>query len=315
MPDEPRPGKAYKTYAEQVELLSGRGMDVGDPDRAQQTLRRINYYRLSGYWYPFRKKMQDGRGRTDTFLAGTTLDDVVSLYDFDARLRAALFTALSPIELSVRALLGHELGRIDPYAHLNVATLGPVARRKRSAAPSERYIKWREKYGRELNQSHEDFVKHHHAYYSGLLPIWAAVEILDWGQLTHLFAMSPQAAREAVSGSVGLSAPQFESWLKSMNIVRNVSAHHGRLFNRVYDLKPRLPSATDHPELAALAPVMNRAFGQLTIIQYLMHRLGVGNTRLLPAVLGTYPNVKLIPIGHTGAPDDWYEHRWWTPPS
>ena len=47
--------KAYKTYARQVEILAGRGMDMGDRESAAATLRRVNYYRLSGYWYPFRK--------------------------------------------------------------------------------------------------------------------------------------------------------------------------------------------------------------------------------------------------------------------
>ena len=89
--------KTYLTYGEQVARLQSRGMDVGDLASAEETLRRINYYRLSGYWYPFRQKSTDGR--TDTFYPGTTLADVVALYEFDARLRAATFTALAPIEL------------------------------------------------------------------------------------------------------------------------------------------------------------------------------------------------------------------------
>lgn len=60
--------KAYKAYAEQVAILAGRGMDMGDRDAAVETLRRVNYYRLSGYWYPFRK--QTTSGREDDFYAG-----------------------------------------------------------------------------------------------------------------------------------------------------------------------------------------------------------------------------------------------------
>ncbi|MGK0722005.1 hypothetical protein [Leucobacter sp. W1478] len=41
--------KGYKTYEQQVDLLEGRGMDMGDREGAAEMLRRVNYYRLSGY--------------------------------------------------------------------------------------------------------------------------------------------------------------------------------------------------------------------------------------------------------------------------
>ena len=46
--------KVFKTYAEQVELLRSRGMRIDNVERAEEKLARLNYYRLSGYWYPMR---------------------------------------------------------------------------------------------------------------------------------------------------------------------------------------------------------------------------------------------------------------------
>jgi len=69
--------KSFKTYEEQVDLLIGRGMCVADRERAIEKLRRVNYYRLSGYWYPFRMRKPGGDGRSDRFLPGSTFDDVV----------------------------------------------------------------------------------------------------------------------------------------------------------------------------------------------------------------------------------------------
>ena len=111
--------KSFKTYEEQIDLLIERGMYVVDRERAIEKLRRVNYYRLSGYWYPFRMRKPGGDGRSDRFLPGSTFDDVVALYDFDARLRVAVLAALAPVELSMRALVGHALGEIDPCIHLN----------------------------------------------------------------------------------------------------------------------------------------------------------------------------------------------------
>lgn len=68
--------KPHLTYEEQVSLLNERGMDVGA--RPVDLLRQANYYRLSGYWYPFREPAERGRG--DRFIAGTRLEDVWALH-------------------------------------------------------------------------------------------------------------------------------------------------------------------------------------------------------------------------------------------
>ncbi|SMY13046.1 Abortive infection bacteriophage resistance protein [Brevibacterium jeotgali] len=289
--------KEYKSYDEQVDLLSERGMDVGDCESARATLQRVNYYRLSGYWYPFRK--QSKAGREDDFYPGTRLSDVLALYDFDARLRTAAFSALTPIELAIRALLGHELGRLDPCAHLDPGKLGPNAR------SGGAYSTWLERYEFKLRQSREDFVAHHDGKYGGILPVWAAVELLDWGGLTRLFGFAPRGVQNTVADACGLSAPQLTSWLKALNIVRNICAHHGRLFNRVHTLSPKPPRVGRHPDLDAVASDWSRTFGQLTMIQFLLIRLKVGRPTFLPVVLDSFPSVQAVPLTHMGAPKDW----------
>lgn len=296
--------KAYKTYAEQVDILVSRGMEVDDLKAAVGTLQRVNYYRLSGYWYPFRK--QTSSRREDSFYAGTRFRDVVALYEFDARLRAATFAALAPIELTIRALLGHGLGRIDPCAHLDPSILGPTAQRGNA------YSKWLERYENELRCSREDFVEHHRQKYGGRLPVWAATELMDWGMLSYLYGFSPREVQNAIADTCGLRPPQLSSWLKALNLVRNTCAHHGRLFNRVHAITPKLPSVGMHPELDAATTEWNRTFAQLTLIQFLSDRLGLGRGRILPAVIRSFPDVTIVPISHMGVPVEWQENPLWT---
>lgn len=295
--------KAYKTYDEQVDLLASRGMDIGDRDAAINQLQHINYYRLSGYWYSFRR--QGASDREDTFYPGTTFSGVIRLYSFDANLRTATFASLTPIELALRALLGHALGTIDECAHLKPALLGP------RAAKGTYYATWMQRYQKGLADSKEDFVKHHHAKYAGTLPVWAAVEILDWGALTYLYGFSPRQIQDSIADKFGLTAPQLESWMKSLNVVRNICAHHGRLFNKVHAIKPKLPNAGQLPELDKARQEMNRTFGQLTLIQHMLRTLDVGRHQLLPAVLRSYPDINLLPISHIGAPPHWATSTLW----
>lgn len=284
--------KAYKAYEDQVDILAQRGMDMGDRGVAAEMLRTVNYYRLSGYWYPFRQ--QSSSGRQDEFYEGTRFSDVVALYDFDARLRYATFATLVPVELAIRALLGHELGRIDPCAHLEPSRLGPTARR----GPT--YPRWLERYENELRLSREDFVQHHKQRYDGRLPVWAAVELLDWGSLTYLYGFSPRNVQDAVADACGLTAPQLTSWLKALNLVRNTCAHHGRLFNKVHTIVPKQPKAGLHPDLDSVSSEWSRTFGQLTLIQFLSDRLDVGRRNVLPAVVRSFPVVQAVPIAHMG---------------
>ena len=89
----------------------------------------------------------------------------------------AVLAVLAPVELSMRALVGHVLGEIDPCIHLKADLLGPVARGKRASE----YAKWLKKYQNKLKDSREDFVRHHKDKYGGTLPVWAAVEVLTGG--------------------------------------------------------------------------------------------------------------------------------------
>lgn len=93
-----------------------------------------------------------------------------------------------------------------------------------------------------------------------------------------------------------------------LNILRNYSAHHARMFNRVYTLKPRLPRGNSHLKLAEPVKAINRAFSQLSLIQYLLKALSIGDEKLLPSTLNTYPEVPGVPISHLGAPSDCHSH-------
>lgn len=44
-------GKRFKTHDEQIALLRERGMLIESDLDACWLLERVNYYRLSGYWY------------------------------------------------------------------------------------------------------------------------------------------------------------------------------------------------------------------------------------------------------------------------
>ena len=63
------------TFEQQADLLLARGMR-GDRATMMSRLAVVNYYRLSGYWHPFRNPDQD------TFRPNTTFEVVWQRYAF-----------------------------------------------------------------------------------------------------------------------------------------------------------------------------------------------------------------------------------------
>lgn len=131
----PAPPKPFKSYAELVDLLISRGMQVDDPERAQRKLAQVGYYRLSGFWYVCRSLSRNGQGqvspvngqpvRAEQFLPGTTFEAVLDLYLFDKRLRQLMLDALERIEVHVRSVVAHEVGFHNALAYQDSSFINP----------------------------------------------------------------------------------------------------------------------------------------------------------------------------------------------
>ena len=237
-----KPLKPWLAFSQQLEVLQERGLQVEDRAAALDYLERLGYYRLSGYWYPLRAidpKASQAQGkavRLDGFIPGSRFEDVVRLYVFDKKLRLLALDALERIEMAVRVDVAHLLGQRDPGAHENPACLhGNFAKKKiakgQDAGKTQHQL-WLAKYRSMLHRARKDpFVLHHLQQY-GALPVWAAVEVWDFGLLSKLFAGMQHADQQHIAGIYGAPSGQdFAKWLRSLNFIRNVSAHHSRLWN------------------------------------------------------------------------------------
>lgn len=111
----------------------------------------------------------------------------------------------------------------------------------------------------------EPFVVHHNNVY-GDLPIWVAIEILDFGSLSKLFSGMIYSDQQKISSTYGAPTGNiFSKWLRSLTFIRNISAHHGRLWNiNIIDQSP-LNLIPENPELQN-----NRPFFYFCLMQQLM---------------------------------------------
>ncbi|MBA8827807.1 abortive infection bacteriophage resistance protein [Saccharopolyspora lacisalsi] len=272
--------KPHLDLPAQVQLLSSRGLSISDSQHAQRVLRTVGYYRLSGYWYPYRQPDPTGVGRADDFLPGTSFDQIVGLYDFDRRLKLHLLDALERIEIAVRVQLGDVLGRRSAYAHLDPTNLDPGFDKSPGGKPS-RYQEWLRRMQEAQQRSREDFVKHFRTKYDGWLPTWVVTEILDFGGVSTLYSGLQRRDRDEIAADLGAldatgagNGSALKNWLQVINYLRNTCAHHSRLWNRNMDVQLAPKHLGPISRLAHLhtgpPTQLFRVFGPLCLVLFLL---------------------------------------------
>jgi abortive infection bacteriophage resistance protein len=320
--------RPWKSFASQLELLKSRGMVVTDETAAQSYLERVGYYRLSAYWYPFRvfNLVQDAATqriasiRTDQFEIGTQFVDAVELYLFDKKLRLLVSDALERIEIALRVDIAYVLGEYDTFAHQNQNCLHPTFSGKidRSTGKTA-FALWQEKYQSLLSRSKEDFVEHYREKHGPNLPIWVAVEILDFGAVSKLLAMMKVPDQQRIASKYGVNDWKvFSSWLRALNYLRNLAAHHSRLWNRNVIDQPKLPIVGTMDwcdSFVGKADLIAKPFLLLAITRHLVMRVCPNShwPERVRELLISFPQQqsrRQLSVFDMGAPQCW--ETWWT---
>lgn len=119
--------KPWLSYEEQANLLEKRGLAF---DRADLIMRlsEVGYYRLSGYWYIFKRNQEPG---DESFIEGTDFSDIWDLYTFDRQLRLAVLNAIERVEIYMRSQLAYRLAEISgPFGFLERSSLPNIDQSK-----------------------------------------------------------------------------------------------------------------------------------------------------------------------------------------
>lgn len=329
--------KPWMTIADQLAQLSSRGMQVNNEAKATDYLERIGYYRLSGYWYDFRqrgepycpldaetgrkpKKVKVERSVLEEFKPGTRFHDAVDLYVFDKKLRLLALDALERIEIALRVDLSHRLGEKDAFAYLKPDLFHEgFASKLDPTFGLTRHHEWLTKHAALVARSRETFMVHNKKKYGLPLAIWVACEVWNFGSMSTLFAGLKSEDQDAIAQAYGVPDGRvFESWLRSLNYLRNVCAHHSRLWNRNVVEEPKLPAPGVIPALDAFIgdPARRtRPFLLLCICQHLMQVINPSSSwgrRLKKHLLEAFPDLSHIGITlyGMGVDEGWDQRAW-----
>jgi abortive infection bacteriophage resistance protein len=291
--------KPALTFDQQVQLLITRGMVVADPQRAAHYLSHINYYRFAGYVLPF-----EADHLTHQFRRGTRFDDVLNLYVFDRELRLLVLDAIERIEVSVRTQWAYHFAHVvSPHGYLERANSASIKQLARQLVLISAV----------MDESKEAFVAHHRTKYTDpdLPPIWVACELLSLGQLSQWYTMlRPMGLRKQIAKAYLMDQQVLQSVLQHLTYVRNICAHHARLWNREFVVTSSLPRKGLPLLLAAIDDRASRQiYNTLCLIVHLMDCINPGHSwrERLVTLLDTHK----ADLTAMGFPADWATRDLW----
>lgn len=302
--------KPALTYTQQLQQLKNRGLIVENDNKALHLLENLSYYRLSAYWYP----MLANPKTAHRFKPNSSFNRSFKLYCFDREFRKLISSEIEKIEISIRAkmiyVLSHSHGAfwfLDNTLFTNRKSLSRSISKLRS----------------ERDRSDEEFIKAFNRKYSDPLPpSWMILEISSLGNLSSIYKnLNPIRAKRDIANYYGLDDSTFESWIHTLTYVRNVCAHHSRLWNKRMSIQPQIPltPANDFILIHSLPNpnstgrpwrINDRSYFVLSMILYLLNTINPNHTfkNKLNKLFKKHPYVDKKALGF---PENWENEPIW----
>lgn len=298
--------KPALSIQDQIGLLQSRGLSIPIVQQAEHYLTHINFYRLRAYWLPFEDVADQTQHR---FLTGTSFEDVINLYTFDRKLRLLVLDAIERLEVSFRTQWAQQLAQqAGAHAYLNLTLF--------SGLQAEVLQEIRQ----EIQRSKETFIQHYRKTYSTPSdpPIWAACELMTLGQLSKSYKnIKAVSLRDSIAKNYQLNERVLASVMEHLNYIRNLCAHHNRLWIRDFTITLSLPRSKpigllqnfDSTTDAQGNPSNRKIYNTLVMMLYLLDTISPGSSweSRFKDLLSEH---SINPID-MGFPRDWSQRQLW----
>jgi len=300
-----------RSIDEHIKHLQAKGMSFPEKEAATALLSRVSYSRLKYYWRDLIDEDTDG-----DFMDGISFQTIIERYTFDHKLRVVIFDAIETIEVALRAKIIDHMSKAagNGLWYLD-SSLFENEQRHHDFVLDLKY---------EFERSTEPFAKEYIAEHpgwdcdslSGDNPdAWLIIEVATFGTLSKMFKnlKSQLPQRSAIANDFGLySSKDFSNWIEVISLMRNIVAHHSRLWNRSLGKKIIAPkgrrNAWVNGELTELQK--KKPYAVLCAIGYLCKAVNLQNTfaNSIKQLCTDYP---AIPLGKYGFPIRWENEPLW----
>lgn len=288
---------------EQIAHLRKHGMQIADEGAAKYWLTHVSYYRLSAYWLAF----EDLKGSNPRFPVGTTFEAVTELYHFDRRLRRIVMRGTEHVEVALRGSWAYELAHAGGgHAYLNAGHYTDRKEFQRNLA----------KLASGIASSNETYIRHYRETYGepAMPAVWMVAEMMSFGQLSRWYSnLADRAVRNRIAAPLGLPETVLVPLVRNITDIRNICAHHGRLWNRGFRLPPKIAHKPDDlaqslDQNATQSP--GQLYNALTMVAHIIRTVAPDSTwsQDVRAMIGEHPHINIKAMGF---PANWKDRPLW----
>lgn len=300
----------HLNYQEQLNILVKKGLVITNEDYALNLIKNIGYFRLSSYLYPFRTT--SSKKNDEKYSRGITIETIGELVTFDSKLRKELLAGLEIFELSFRAVLSYITGISNTFIQYRTDFLHPNL-------SDIKYNKWKKNYDRDMAYASKfEYIKNFSNAHDKQLPIWMAVEYMQFGTLTFLYDILTDQHKTEISSYYNISSRKLmNNSIESFRDIRNICAHHSRLWNsRSISLIPKVKKdPLMKEELLHLDYVdLNKIYRSLVFLIYIVEKIDPDThfKTKMRNLICSFPNsINHLVFSEMGFPVNWIELDFW----
>lgn len=307
------PNKVSRSIDEQIALLISRGMLFRNEQNAPAHLAHISYYRLKGYWWD----MQSDR-TNHIFSPNSYFEDVIDRYNFDRQLRLVLFDAIEIVEIALRTKLIYHLSQAyGGLWYLDEKLFEDSALHSKHIADlKNEFARSGEIFAKDFRQKHPTESPDPNVWISSENPdAWIIFEVATFGTLSKIYKnLKHQLPQKAtVANEMGLNLhSELSSWLEAISYLRNIIAHHSRIWSRNMVKRPTLIINPRFQWLQnGITPVQEKKpFYVISAMVYLCNAIDANNEikSKLVTLFQQNPNIPIFKIGFF---NNWQDEPLW----
>lgn len=306
--------KQAETIDSLIDKLTNKGLAINDIIRTKRYLSNIGFYRLSAYMTTFQASASPR-----IFNKNTSFDDILNLYIFDRKLRLLILDAIERVEIAVRATIIDilSLKYNNPYFYVDSSIFFNKTSFNKFIVKINETLKGSDK--------REIFIKYYYSHTkleNELPPSWMMFQLLTFKQLSVFIDSIKHNDAKLLSKNFNLqNAKTFASWVRSLSDLRNVCAHHARLWNRIFGSIPVIPQLDAHKIISVphkinylenMTPIKphRKLYFQIVILWFFLKQINPNSSwvkRLINLVI-EYD----VPIQYMGFPNNWQKNEFWT---
>lgn len=225
----------YKSvdFDEQIEIFKRRKMRFEDEAKAKDTIKYISYYKIKEFAEPFAKVTNSTETPATINYNNVYFERVISRYYQDKNFRLHIMHAIEDIEVALQTQIAYVLGETTgDYGYLEFKNWADISTYSKSyvkdqedrlkkvlrdqiSKSNKRELKEKIKYGKNIHYP----------------PVWLAMNELMFGQLIQLLKIMSKKNLKRISSYFNCSNDELVSWMRCLNLIRNISAHNSNLID------------------------------------------------------------------------------------